>query len=154
TVQGKYDADTWLTVAKALNDTLRQSQRDALGAYLLPRMNLTDANQLFEYFLIDAEMSACMETSRIKQAISSVQLFIQRCLLNLESSIEPATGDQVGVVASAIDADQLQWMNQYSVWAANRTIFLYPENVIDLASRDDKSQPFKELEAALLQNEV
>jgi hypothetical protein len=29
-------------------------------------------------------MDACMETSRIKQAISSVQLFIQRCLLGLE----------------------------------------------------------------------
>jgi hypothetical protein len=154
TVHGKYDPDTWLTVGKALNDPLRQTQRDALDAFLLPRMGLTDANQLFEYFLIDAEMCSCMLTSRIKQAISSVQLFVQRCLLNLESRTDPDTGGELGVAASAIDADQWQWMKQYSVWGANREVFLYPENWIEPALRDDKSPFFKVLESALLQNEV
>lgn len=32
----------------------------------------------YSWFLIDTQMSACMLTSRIKQAISSVQLFVQR----------------------------------------------------------------------------
>ena len=34
-------------------------------------------------------MSPCMKTSRIKQAISSTQLFIQRVLLNLEAGVDP-----------------------------------------------------------------
>ena len=153
TVQGKYDPATWLTVAKALNDPLRQARRDALVAYLLPVLNFTDADQLFEFFLIDAEMCACMEISRIKQAISSVQLFVQRCLLNLESTINPV-GNQVGVAPDAISADLWQWMQQYTLWAANREVFLYAENWIESSLRDDKSPFFQELEAALLQNEV
>ena len=46
-----------------------------------------DANGLLTryHFLIDVEMAPCMMTSRIKQAISSVQLFVQRCLMNLEA---------------------------------------------------------------------
>jgi hypothetical protein len=154
TVHGKYDPDTWLTVGKAINDPLRQTQRDALDAFLLPRMGLTDANQLFEYFLIDAEMCSCMLTSRIKQAISSVQLFVQRCLLNLESQTDLKTGGELGVAPSAIDSDQWQWMKQYSVWGANREVFLYPENWIESSLRDDKTPFFTDLESALLQHDV
>ena len=53
-------------------------------------------NSLFEYFLIDVQMDACMDTTRIVQAISSVQLFINRCLLNLES-IENSDHKETGV---------------------------------------------------------
>jgi hypothetical protein len=152
TVQAKYDEDTWLTVAKPLNDPLRDRQRAALVAYLLPRMNLTDSNQLFEYFLIDADMGVCMETSRIVQAISSVQLFVQRCLMNLE---ERDDDPPRSASPSQIDADQWQqWRKQYRVWQANRKVFLYPENWLESELRDDKSPFFKEFESALLQNEL
>src|SRR5262249_6862598 len=150
------DDEAWVAVAKPLNDDLRESQREALVAYVLAAptiiaRGITDANQLFEYFLIDVDMCACMATSRIKQAISSVQLFIQRCLMNLES---PA------VLPAAIDAEHWQWMKNYRVWEANRKVFLYPENWIEPELRDDrgplfnKTPFFKELETELLQNEV
>src|SRR5262249_10769691 len=114
TVRAKYDDEaTWLTVAKPLNDRLRERQRDALVAYLLPRMNLTDSNELFEFFLIDPEMGVCMETSRVNQAIFSVQLFVQRCLMNLEKDVSP----------SAIDADQWEWRKHYRLWEAAREVF-------------------------------
>ena len=151
-VRGKYDQPTWLTVSKSINDSLRQAQRDALVAYLLPAMGLTDADQLFEYFLIDPEMCACMETSRIKQAISSVQLFVQRVLLHLE---ERPDVPEISVSPSAIDAKVWsQWKGQIGPWRANREIFLYPENWLESSLRDDKSPPFKDLEAAFLQNEI
>jgi hypothetical protein len=58
----------------------------ALVAYLLGQPELRawpviDADSLFEFVLIDVQMKAPRVTSRIKQAISSVPLFIQRCLL-------------------------------------------------------------------------
>jgi Tc toxin complex TcA C-terminal TcB-binding domain/ABC toxin N-terminal region/Neuraminidase-like domain/Salmonella virulence plasmid 28.1kDa A protein len=152
-VHAKYDEDTWLAVAKPLNDILRQSQRDALVAYLLPRLDLDAPNRLFEFFLIDVEMGACMETSRIKQAISSVQLFVQRCLVNLESILDP-NGQEAGVSPSAISSEQWEWMKHYRVWEANREVFLYPENWIEPELRDDKSPFFKELESELLQNNL
>lgn len=148
-VKAKYDEGTWLTVAKPLNDTLRESQRAALTAYVLTRdaiknAGITDANGLFQHFLIDVEMSAGMMTSRVKQAISSIQLFIQRCLMGSEPSVN----------SQAIDAVEWEWMQQYRVWEANRRIFLYPENWIDPELREDKSPFFKELESELLQNEI
>jgi peptidoglycan hydrolase-like protein with peptidoglycan-binding domain len=106
--------------------------------------DLFDKNSLLEHFLIDVEMSSCMLTSRIKQAISSVQMFVQRCLLNLESEVSPAD----------IDADQWKWMKNYRVWEANRKVFLYVENWWEPELRDDKTPFFKELETELLQNEL
>jgi hypothetical protein len=150
TVKAKYEDEQWLTVAKPLNDKLRESQKAALIDYLLTNSNLpvqgvTDSNKLYEYFLIDVDISACMKTSRIKQAISSVQLFVQRCLMNLEPKVSPAQ----------IDAKRWNtWMKRYRVWEANRKVFLYPENWIEPELRDDKSPFFRELESELLQDDV
>lgn len=145
TVKAKYDNDAWLTVAEPLKNHLREQQRSALVAHLVARRpDIEEASDLFEHYLIDVEMNSCMKTSRIKQAISSVQLFVQRCLMNLEPNVE------IGEVY----AKQWEWMKNYRVWEANRKIFLYPENWIVPELRDDKSPFFKELENELLQHEI
>jgi hypothetical protein len=149
TVKAKYDDKTWLTVAKPLNDKLRESQKAALISYLLtlPQLmaeGIRDSSGLYEYFLIDVDMSACMMTSRIVQANSSVQLLVQRCLMNLEPAVCP----------SAIDDRQWKWMKYYRAWEANRKVFLYPENWVESGLRDNKTPPFMELESELLQNDV
>lgn len=144
-VRARYPEQDWLEVARALNDPLRDERRRALVAYLGPRLGARDANGLYQQLLIDVEMSPCMQTSRIKQAIASVQLFIQRCLLNLEA---PQVRPQ------AIDRRHWQWMQNYRVWEANRKVLLYPENWIAPELRDDKTPFFSELESALLQDDV
>jgi hypothetical protein len=143
-VKAKYDGAAWLTVAKPLRDQLRERQRVALVSHLVTRDNLPDANQLHERYLIDVEMSPCQMTSRIKQAIGSVQLFVQRCLMNLESE----------VALTPDDAAEWAWMKNYRVWEANRKVFLYPENWLDPALRDDKSPFFRDLENELLQGDL
>ena len=142
--RARHDDESWLSVAKPLADHVREAQRDALVAFLLPRLGLDDANQLLATFLIDAEMGACMETSRIKQAISSVQLFVQRALMNLEPDVSP----------SKIDEQQWTWMQRYRVWEANREVFLWPENWIKPELRDDKSPFFTAFENTLRQSDT
>ncbi len=148
--KAKHSDEQWLSIAKPLNDELRERQKSALVSYVLAHdpavkmAGITHGNGLFEYFLIDVEMSACAKTSRIKQAISSIQLFVQRCLLNLEDGVSP----------SAIDVERWEWMKNYRVWEANRKVFLYPENWIEPELRDDKTPFFEELESALLQNDL
>ena len=147
----RYDQDDWEQVVKPLNDQLREDQKQALIAYLLVQPDLrdwgvVDADSLFEFFLIDVQMDACMETSRIKQAISTVQLFVQRCLLGLEA--------KYGVSSVALDRGRWEWMQKYRVWEANRKVFLYPENWIKSELRDDKSPFYKELESELLQKDI
>ena len=68
---------------------LRERQRTALVQYLLQQdyikeKDIYDADGLFDYFLIDVQMGPQMELTRMKQAISTVQLYVQRCLLGLE----------------------------------------------------------------------
>jgi hypothetical protein len=145
-VKARYDERAWLEVARGLNDPLRVARRDALVAYLLPRLRdkgVRRQSQLFEYFLLDVDMSPCMLTSRIRQAIGSVQTFFQRCLMSLEV-VHPR---------SINDADW-KYMKNYRVWEANRKIFLYPENWIEPELRDDKSPLFTQLEQAILQDEI
>ena len=145
-IRARYDEDVWEQVVKPLNDQLREHQKQALIAYLLVQHDLIDwaypnpldADGLFEFFLIDVQMDACMETSRIKQAISSVQLFVQRCLLGEEQ--------KYGVPPDALDRDRWEWMQRYRVWEANRKVFCYPENWIVPGLRDDKSPFYKEFE--------
>lgn len=146
-VKARYDETRWLEVARTLNDPLRAERRDALVAYLLPRMRhlgVTNRNQMFEYFLIDVDMNPCMLTSRIRQATGAVQTFFQRCLMNLEPKVPPRI----------IDDNDWKWLKNYRVWEANRKIFLYPENWIEPELRDDKSPLFQALESSILQQEI
>lgn len=146
-VKSKYEEGAWLHVAEPLRDELREQQRAALVAYLVYDMRdqgVEDAEDLFGHFLIDVEMSACMLTSRIKQAISTTQLFVQRCLMNLEPDVTLSPGD----------AREWAWRKNYRVWEANRKVFLYPENWIEPELRDDKSPFFLDLENDLLQGDV
>ncbi len=155
--RARFDQDDWEQVVKPLNDQLREHQKQALISYLLVQPDLldwgvVDADSLFEFFLIDVQMQACMETSRIKQAISSVQLFIQRCLLGVEE--KQVGSKEVGVRNDDIDQHRWEWVKNYRVWEANRKVFLYPENWIISELRDDKSSFYKELESELLQKDI
>ena len=161
TVKSKYSDATWDTVGKPLNDAIRQSSKDALIAYILANAAtwnlrapddgtpITTADQLYEFFLIDVEMSTCMLTSRIVQANAAVQLFVQRCLMNLEAA-DPV----MSVSPAAIDTTYWGWMQNFRVWQANRQVFLYPENWMVPTLRDDKTPFFQDLENALLQNPI
>jgi hypothetical protein len=152
TVKAKYTSDQWPDVAKPLRDVMREQQRDALLAYLLANPpagvgRWRDPNDVYARYLIDVEMCACQGTSRIVQADAAIQLFVQRCILNLEPEV---------TVDAHADGDWLQWewMSRYRVWEANRKVFLYPENWIEPGLRKDKSPFFKDLENDLLQSEV
>ena len=143
--KAKQDMTQWQENAKALRDPLRERARGALIAYLVAQAGVRDAAELFDDFLIDPEMSPCMMTTRIKQAISSVQLFIQRSLMSLESDVNLTPREA---------REWREWRKQYRVWEANRKVLFYPENWIEPELRDDKSPFFKELEHELLQDDV
>ncbi|KAK6606454.1 toxin subunit protein [Botrytis cinerea] len=154
--------DTYMEAAKTLQQRLTPSQREAsdeglmesqrktLVAYLLQQKFITqdlgiwDADGLFEHFLVDVQMGPQIRTSRIKTAISVVQMFVQRCLLGMEE----------GVSKSVLGHEKWDWLQQYTLWEVHRKIFLYPENWIDPMLRDDKSEIFDQFEATLMQKDL
>ncbi|KKY18164.1 putative toxin subunit [Phaeomoniella chlamydospora] len=149
-VKSKISPEAYASALRPLNDKLRENQRNAMIDYILNLdeillRGVIDADSLFEFFLIDVQMTSLVETSRIQQAIATVQLFVQRCFLGLERDT---------VLPESLDGGIWEWMKNYSTWAANRKVFLYPENWIDPGLRDDKTTFFKELDGGLLQKEI
>ncbi|HEY3132260.1 MAG TPA: neuraminidase-like domain-containing protein [Acidobacteriota bacterium] len=150
-LRARFADSDWRDLIQPINDTMRSLQRDALVASILHQMRESPAtsqidtpDKLFEYFLMDVQMEPCMLTSRIRHALSSVQLFAERCLMNLETRVSP----------SSINANQWTWMKRYRVWEANRKVFLWPENWLEPELRDDKTPFFKEIESELLQSDI
>jgi hypothetical protein len=141
------------------SDKLNTLKRDALCDYIISRSDIfkfQDRSDLFHFFLLDVEMSSCTRTSWLVAAITSLQLYVHRCLMNLEqssASINPSIAD-VSVPPDWIPSDEWEWRKNYRVWEANRKVFLYPENYIEPSLRDTKTELFRELEDELLQQKI
>jgi hypothetical protein len=150
-VKSQYPNAAWLPIAKSVFDQIRRRKRDGLVAYLVQELDLENSKQLFEYFLVDPEMEPVVQTSRLRLAMSSLQTFVQRCLLNMENANR---NPELNVSPSAIDADWWAWIKRYRVWQANREIFLYPENWMIPELRLDQTDLFQTLAGTLLQGDI
>jgi hypothetical protein len=135
----------WPGVDRLLHDPLQSARRDALVAYLVETLDKQDANDLYEHLLTDVQMDASSSTSRIVEALNSIQLFYHRALIHLEDVPEEVRSDLKA---------WWPWMKNYRIWEANRKVFLHPENYIRPELRPEKSPAFEELEQKLLQDEI
>ena len=155
TYRSRFNKDSWREALRPLRDKLRQRQRDALVGYLTSG-NVTladgahyyffDSNDLYAHLLVDTQMEPDTLISRIKLALNTVQLFVERVFLGLE--------DRDSLVDLTRVKQEWEWRRSYRVWEANRKVFLYPENWIEPELRDDKTPIFGELEAEILQDEI
>src|SRR6185312_14661463 len=151
------DDASWMSAIQPIANTLRQNRRDALLAYLLsnPVKNaysypgtfsvFPDEYHVYGNFLIDIEMSSCQPTTRIIQAYCSIQLFVQRCLMNIEVPIV--------VADTTIDADwsEWSWMGTFESWYEARYTFLYPENFILPQTLPNQSTFFQDMQNDMAQ---
>ncbi|WP_437314752.1 neuraminidase-like domain-containing protein [Sorangium sp. So ce385] len=142
--KAKYSDADWARVAPPLRDVLRERLRSSLVAYLVAKRGYEDSDDLFANLLVDVETSPAVITSRLKQAIGSVQTFVQRAFLNLEAEL--ALPEEA--------AREWAWRKSYRVWEASRKVLLQPEMYLDPSLRDDKSPFFKALENELRQNDI
>jgi hypothetical protein len=150
TLQAQYPQGSWFAAIQPVEDVLRQNRRDALVAYMLgtgpavpiPAMLTTD--DIYDYYLIDPEMSPCGQTTRLLQPSLAIQQFVQQCSLNLTF---------LGVTVDMTSPlwDEWSWRQQYRLWQANREVFLYPENYVLPETRTDASSFFQDLENDLRQ---
>lgn len=144
-------------MATSLIAELDEQRRDALVDYYLGQIipsaetsappTIITPEDLYEYLLIDNQVSAQVETSRVAQAIASIQQYIHAIF----NGMEPGYSD-------GFDTEYLQlWregISEYSVWAGYQMIEDYPENYIDPTLRLTKTEQFKELELDLGQSRI
>ena len=135
---------------------MRESLRDALVGYVVYQTDALEGN-LFEkskegladFLLVDIQKSSCSLTSRVKQALSAIQMLVQRSLLGIERLSNTATFE---IPAPAVK--EWVWRKNYRVWEANRKVFLYPENWLLPETRDDQTQLYQSFVEEISQNDV
>ncbi|MDN5201284.1 neuraminidase-like domain-containing protein [Fulvivirgaceae bacterium BMA10] len=152
-VQATFTASEFSTVNRQIEGDVNIVKRNALLKYTIWLLNQADwlvtkidtPDDLYQYLLIDVEMSGCKDTSYIVQGTTTVQLYMQRCRMMLEPGVTNMTH---------IPEVWWEWMMNYRIWEANRKVFLYPENYLDPSLRTDMTPEFKEFDNKLLQNKI
>ncbi|QPF72250.1 hypothetical protein G8A07_04440 [Roseateles sp. DAIF2] len=137
--RARFDEADWLQLSTGLNDPLRERWRDALASWLLPRLGLTNRDQLFELLLLDTEVGSCVKSSRVLNGIKAVQNFVLRVQLNLENL---GALHQDTVLPTAIDPQVWEAKKYFRVQGAARSVLLYPENYMKGLQRGDRSPLF------------
>ncbi|MDU8575443.1 neuraminidase-like domain-containing protein [Pseudomonas syringae] len=149
-------------MSNTLESRLNESFRDALVAYYLSEVvpndpmlkrlgldqRLKTANDLYEFFLLDNQVSNEVQTSYVASAMSSLQQLINGTLLGMEPGYETLLPTEARFV---------EWRDrssQYPIWAANMQLALYPEIYISPALRLKKSSYFAQLENDINQNRI
>lgn len=137
-----------------LDNFLAEAQRDALvtgyKTFVVPKLNgVTDTlsdEDMYEYLLLDMDMSGDSMTSRLSSAIDSLQTYLSRIINNSEPGHVPP-------VASIVD-DWRTFYCRYDIWAAGHAVVNYPNNYLSPVTRQDTSQYFENLKNTLNQNQL
>lgn len=90
---------------------------------------------LYGYLLIDPNIKSTVTTSKVVEASEVMQLYVQRCLMGLETSKLTEKGKL-----------EWSWMKQFQLWKANRKVFAYPENYLQPELRGNKTSAFNNLQ--------
>ncbi|MDB6049546.1 MAG: hypothetical protein JWR17_2292 [Pseudomonas sp.] len=138
-------------MSQSIIGTLEQQRRDALVAYYLGNLvgldntphRIATENDLYEYLLIDNQVTAQVDTSRVAQGIASVQQHIHAIYNGMEPGYTGVSDETLTLWREG--------MSQYSLWSGYQMLEDYPENYLDPTLRLDKTIPFKTFESELAQ---
>ncbi|OJB92082.1 neuraminidase-like domain-containing protein [Yersinia ruckeri] len=155
-VAGAVQAGVVDPVRGQMNVALDEALSTALCAYFINRVApvlpssipMQNRDNLFRYLLIDNQVSGQITTSRIAEAISSVQLYINRSLQGLEVDIDNAQ------LTEAFFVQWQQYNKRYSTWAGVSQLAYYPENYIDPSLRYNQSGLQRQLLNELNQSQL
>ncbi|HEX5151233.1 MAG TPA: neuraminidase-like domain-containing protein [Parafilimonas sp.] len=144
--------------ADKIDAAIWENERNALVSYLLTLKNIRSAGvrnieELCGYFLIDLPMSSNMPTTRIRQAVSTVQSFVKRCLMGLESAKDKNTLKEVGVLPEYI-GDNWEAMSFFRTWQVTMEFLINPYPYLSYKYLIDKSEAAKKLEENILKNDI
>jgi hypothetical protein len=136
------------TTLPSLRDTLVET----ISAVVPSAAGLSAADWLTERLLIDTRTSGAIKTTRVTQAIQTLQgvLFSVRIGRFGIIGIPGLKQWQLAIDPGDFDKDWA-WMGAYDTWRAAMEVFLYPENVLLPSLRGTATEYFKALVKALRQ---
>ncbi|MBJ2245345.1 neuraminidase-like domain-containing protein [Pseudomonas haemolytica] len=142
-------------MSEPLDQRLNEAWRDAMLSYYLSHCispalkdSLRTPNDLYDYWLLDVQVSQAVPTSPVASAITSLQHYINR----IHSGLEPGYETQ-----GMSPHETLAWqtsLHTYPLWSASQQLRYHPQNFLDPTLREDKSESFEQLENELNQHRI
>ncbi|EBB8133595.1 insecticidal toxin complex protein A [Salmonella enterica] len=135
-----------------LNDTLDEALGAAASAYVIKNIApswVTNRDQLYGWLLIDNQVSAKIKTTRIAEAIASVQLYVNRALGGQEEDVDYTIKSK-----KFFSTDWDTYNKRYSTWAGVSQLVYYPENYVDPTLRIGQTGMMDEMLQALSQSQL
>ena len=138
-----------------------EEKRDALvGAFMdnivKPHEKLskviTNLEDLYQYFLLDVNVSHKVPTTRLLENIGTLQLFIERVIQKREPNERGVNASDVfTLMGLGLEEMSENWtyMKQYRVWEAAEKLNTYPGNYVEPELRADKTPSFETLSSTL-----
>ncbi|EBD9557959.1 toxin [Salmonella enterica] len=138
-------------LSKQLNRRLDESLGGALSGYVigevLPSETMVETrDDLYQYLLIDNQVSPDVTTTLLAEAIASVQLYIHRAL----NATEPHTVSSI--ISRQFFKEWDKYNKNYSTWAGVSQLAYYPENYVDPSLRIGQTGMMNTLQQTLNQN--
>ncbi|MPY26926.1 Tc toxin subunit A [Shewanella sp. YLB-07] len=142
---------------ESLGEHLASSLRDALVGYYLDQLVPNDddmapyrdwlktVDTLYDFLLLDTQVSYKVKTAGVAQATKSLQQYINRITLNLEPGLKTTLEETL---------NWREFANRYGYWAGNQQLKIYPEVYIDPTLRLGKTDLFFQLESVLNQGKL
>ncbi|MCT8342098.1 Tc toxin subunit A [Photorhabdus kleinii] len=139
--------------ADALHIFLDESRSAALSKYYIGKIAsqnpaIKNRDDLYQYLLIDNQVSAAIKTTPIAEAIASIQLYVNRALKKMEGDVVTS------VVCHPFFTDWDKYNKHYSTWASITKLIYYPENYIDPTIRIGRTKMMDTLLQSISQSQL
>lgn len=134
-----------------LKNTLDEKRSSVLSEYYINQFSpllLRNRDDLYQYLLIDNKVSSEIKTTKIEQAISSIQLYINSCLSDDEKETKTI------VKSRQFFKDWNNYNKRYSTWSGISLLAYYPENYIDPSIRIGQTKMMDTLLQTISQNSI
>lgn len=139
--------------AAQVNNNLNERLSNTLSTVVIRDVlnlstNITNRNELYQYLLIDNQVSSAVKTTRIAEAIASLQLYINMAL----DGTEPHAKSDV--VTRQFFTDWQTYNKSYSTWAGVSQLVYYPENYVDPTTRIGQTKMMDDFLQYISQNKI
>lgn len=136
--------------ALLLKNKMDEKESVAFTAFYINQfseLNLLTSDDVYYYLLIDNKVSSEIKTTKIEQAIASIQLYINEFL-----SLDIKSNTPVKSRQFFIDWDK--YNKRYSTWSGVSLLTYYPENYIDPTVRIGQTKMMDTLLQTISQNSI
>jgi len=152
-LQGGLPADKQVALSEIQDETLSTALSACYLYEVAPTLislgiQLNNRNDIFQHLLIDNLVSSRVITTCIAEAISSVQLYINRCLQGMENDLDRE---------QLLDTYFVEWdqyNKRYSTWAGVSKLAYYPENYLDPTLRYNQTKMQEQLLSEISQSQL